>query len=309
VLLKKIKGILKNTISVSLALFLIFNASLGVLLVQRSFHRKEINRLVSYMETLAEAPDTETERLRSAVLPEEGVNIGIKWGDLGKRLVDTGVIDEEKYLSLFKFSEERVEYGRLLGGYSDEYIVLNEQNSRFVLNTLWALGLLQNSDVLMDMQTDYDQVGSLASTGGWSIGQASAMTYYGQGNLLNLTDEQQQMVSDITKNIYRPCCNNHTAFADCNHGMAMLGLVELMVANGYSEKQIYDTALKANSYWFPDTYMTLANYFETKQNTKWEDVDAKLALGVNYSSGSGIRNVAAQVQPLSGSGGGGGCGV
>jgi len=309
---KKSGKLFKKTISLSLALVLAFNTALGAVLVQRYFYKKEINELLVYKEKineeLANTPEKRAERLREEVIPEEGVNTGIKWEDLGKKLVETGVIDKEKFLELFSFSGDRAKYEDLLTNNSSEYIILNEGNSRFVLNTLWALGLVQESKVLTDMQNEFDEVANLASTGGWSLATGDAMEFYGEADLLGLNDEQQELVAEIAKNIYRPCCGNHTAFPDCNHGIALLGLIELMVVNGYSEDDIYATSLKVNSYWFPDTYMTLASYFETKEDTTWEDVNPKLVLGKDFSSGSGYRNIQKQVQPISGSSGGG-CGV
>jgi len=246
--------------------------------------------------------------LDSIVTPKEGVSIGIKWKDLGKKLADIGVIDQKKMLDLFK-PEDRDKYKSLLNGNSNNDIVLTKDNSRFVLNTFWAMGLAQKSDVLSDMQANYDKVDRLASTGGWTIGRVNAMEYYGKSEIVPLDNSQQKVVMDIVKNIYRPCCNNHTAFADCNHGMAMLGLVELMVANGYSESTIYDVALKVNSYWFPDTYKTLASYFESEKNTKWDKVNSKLALSKEYSSGSGYQAIKAKTAPVQQPSGGGGCGV
>ena len=42
--------------------------------------------------------------------------------------------------------------------------------------------------------------------------------------------------------VYRPCCDNATHFPDCNHGMAMLGLLELMAAQGASEEEMFAAA-------------------------------------------------------------------
>ena len=229
--------------------------------------------------------------------------MGVSFGDLGKKLIEAGVIDEEKFLQTFGFSDERENYKAVLEGKASKgNIVMDEANSRFVLNTLWALGLAQKSDALSGMQDEFDDVSKLASTGGWSLGKEDAMIYYGKSEFFKLSSDQQKLV-------YRPCCGNSAAFPDCNHGMAMLGLIELMVANGKSENEIYKVALKVNSYWFSDTYLTLANYFEIKENKKWEDVDPKEVLGEKYSSGYGYANVVKAVNPVNGSGGGGGCGV
>jgi hypothetical protein len=47
-------------------------------------------------------------------------------------------------------------------------------------------------------------------------------------DLIPLTAEQQALVEEVAAEIYRPCCNNSTLFPDCNHGMAMLGFLELL---------------------------------------------------------------------------------
>ena len=90
--------------------------------------------------------------------------------------------------------------------------------------------------------------------------------------------------------------------------MAMLGLLELMAAQGVGEKEMYEAALAVNSYWFPDTYLTMAEYMQNK-GIDWKKVSPQEMLGVNYSSAAGFRNIASQVSTLSQSGGGNGCGV
>ncbi|KKW33657.1 MAG: hypothetical protein UY80_C0036G0001, partial [Parcubacteria group bacterium GW2011_GWB1_53_43] len=92
-----------------------------------------------------------------------------------------------------------------------------------------------------------------------------------------------------------------------NHGMAMLGLLELMASQGVSEEDMYKTALVVNAYWFPDTYLTIARYLAA-QGVKWEDADPKKLLGAEYSSGSGYQQILTHVAPLEG-GSGGGCSV
>ena len=64
------------------------------------------------------------------------------------------------------------------------------------------------------------------------MAKGDAMEHYSKHALIALTAEEQDLVNRVSLNIYRPCCNNPTYFPDCNHGMAMLGLLELMAAQG-----------------------------------------------------------------------------
>jgi hypothetical protein len=89
--------------------------------------------------------------------------------------------------------------------------------------------------------------------------------------------------------------------------MAMLGLLQLLAVQGLSEEEMFDIALSVNSYWFPETYLTIATYFE-KQGVSWEEVDPKMVLGVDYSSSSGYRRILEKVVPVE-SQSGGDCGV
>ena len=70
-----------------------------------------------------------------------------------------------------------------------------------------------------------------------------------------------------------------------------------MVAKNLSDEEIFTNVLKLNSFWFPQSYITAATYFE-RQGTKWEDVDAKLILGSGFSSGQGSAQIAKKVGPL-----------
>ena len=76
----------------------------------------------------------------------------------------------------------------------------------------------------------------------------------------------------------------------------MLGLLELMASQGVSEGDMYKAALAVNSYWFPDTYLTIAQYLKSKK-IDWNKVDAKEILGANLSSASGYKQILKQIQP------------
>ena len=79
--------------------------------------------------------------------------------------------------------------------------------------------------------------------------------------------------------------------------------------NGVGEKEMYDMALKVNSYWFPQTYIDLATYFK-EQGQEWDEVDPQLALSANYSSAQGYQTTREKIVSLpKPQQGGGGCGV
>lgn len=249
--------------------------------------------------------------LEDAVLPKEGVTLPVRWGDFGVKLVESGVIDQEKFLALYEgrgglSSEDK----KLLSGIDNGNLHMTPENSGVILNLLWAFGLGQKSDVLDKgpmRDPRYNGAENFASTGGWTVARGDAMEYYSKYQFVKLSVDQAALVERVAKNIYRPCCENSTYFPDCNHGMAMLGLLELMASQGVSEADMYKAALQVNSYWFPDTYLTIASYFQAK-GIAWSTVDPKEALGADYSSGAGFQKIQSQVvAPPKQSGAG--CGV
>lgn len=257
-------------------------------------------------------PTPSAESLAEAVIPNSGYTVNIKWGDIGRKLLASGAIDLGKFQQNYKDPQYR-ELLTYLTDTQDKGITITPQNSYFWINTLWAFGLVQKSDVLDKgvMGTQYrKELGNFASTGGWTLGAKSAVKLYSSSQIIPLTPEQNALVDKIAKTIYRPCCGNHTAFPDCNHGMAMLALIEIMVSQGRGEGEIYQAALAFNSYWFSQTYMDLAYYFQTKENTRWPDIDPKRILSAQFSSAQGYQAIKQSIegapqQPSTG----GGCGT
>ncbi len=245
------------------------------------------------------------------VLPKDGVTLPIVWGSIGKNMVDKGVIDAEKFESLYANRGGLSEGDkRLLYGEGNGNIKITSENAGVILNLTWAFGLSNKNPILEEgpmMDPRYGGAGGFASTGGWSIARGSAMDHYSKYKFAILTREEQALVEKVSKNIYRPCCGNSTYFPDCNHGMAMLGLLELLASNGATEEEMYDIALSVNSYWFPETYLTIEKYFG-KRGVSWSQVDAKEVLGELYSSGSGYAQIQRDVEPVKIQGGGS-CGV
>lgn len=268
-------------------------------------------QLISSLETNSSGEGEAANIDENLIIPAAGVELPVNWGDLGAQLVQTGVIDAQKFEAIYAqrggLDEEAQ---KILSGSDNGKLKITAQNSSFLLNMFWALGLGNKNDILEKgpmSDKQYGGAGNFASTGGWTIAKGNPMDHYSKHSFINLTSDQQQIVEKVSKGIYRPCCGNPTYFPDCNHGMAMLGLLELMASQGISEDEMYKVALKVNSYWFPETYLTIAKYLETK-GISWEKADPKEILGINYSSGSGYQRIVQEVTPQK-SQGGGGCGV
>ncbi|HEX3053668.1 MAG TPA: hypothetical protein VHP83_23620 [Aggregatilineaceae bacterium] len=221
---------------------------------------------------------------------------------MGQRLVEAGAIDLEKFEQ--QYGGLSTEQQEILQGDSLQEITFTLENIQFWTNVLWSLGLTQQSNVLGEgpMMQNVEQVplGNYASTGGWTLGNQDAVDLYNSAPLISLTPEQDDLVYQVTENIFRPCCGNPTVFPDCNHGMAVLGLLELLASQGATEQEMYQAALVFNSYAFPDTYITLAAYFAT-QDITWTEVAPAVALGSDYSSRRGAQRIAAAVGPIPGS--------
>ncbi len=236
--------------------------------------------------------------------------IPLRWGDLGARLVSEGVIDEEKLRALYEGRGGLTEdEERLLTAGNEGNLVVTSENAPFVLNLLWAFGLANENTILTAgamSDPQYGGPGVFASTGGWTLARGEAMEHYAKHAFVRLTEKEQALVRSVAENIYRPCCDNPTHFPDCNHGMAMLGLLELMASQGRSEEEIYRAALAVNELWFPETYAAIREYLVQKGRS-FESESPKTLLGREFSSASGYRKILEAVSPRSG--GGGSCGV
>lgn len=249
------------------------------------------------------------------ILPPS-MNLGVSWGEVIVKMVKNGAIDKQKFLALYEGRQsDLAQVKNLLDSPNNDEIVVTKDNAGLVLNLLWPLGIANKTNVLSlgPMGTQYKkEIGNFASTGGWTLGTKDGGKLFNSQNLVQLTQEQEAMVTEIAQNIYRPCCGNSTYFPDCNHGAAMLGFIELTVASGMPKEEIYKKALVLNSYWFPQTYAEIATYMKAKRNLVWKDVDPREALGVEYSSGQGAAKVNKELQTLGlvpNVQGGGGCGI
>lgn len=244
-------------------------------------------------------------------IDQQEIILPIKWNDLGLRMVASGVIDPNRLETIYQNRGGlSMDDRNLLYGKDNGALKINAQNSGYILNLLWALGLGNNNAILTQgemMSSEYGGPANFASTAGWTVAKGNALEHYSKHDFVVLTPEEQDLVSRVSQNIYRPCCGNSTHFPDCNHGMAMLGLLELMASRGVSENDMYKYALKVNALWFPDNYAGIDRHLRT-QGFSLESANPKEILGPNYSSLRGYQNILRKITPPAGNSGGS-CGV
>jgi hypothetical protein len=250
--------------------------------------------------------------------PPDGVELPVKFGDIGPRLLAAGAIDYPQFAKLYQ------EIGRPLDKQQitimtegdNASIVINKNNAHFLLNLFWALGLTNQNKILTEgpmMQKGKENVVNFASTGGWTLARRPVSELYASEAIISLTEEQQKRVEEVAQGVYRPCCDNPTHFPDCNHGMAMLSLLELMASQEATVEQMFEAARWVNAFWFPQQSLEVAVVIKAIKNLDFAKADARGIVSQQFSSGSGFQAVhqwlAQNGQLEEGSGGGGSCGV
>ncbi len=252
------------------------------------------------------------------VNPPEGYALSVKLGDLGPRLVATGAIDYQKLVKVYADAGQPLtdEQIAILTKGNNQPLTIKSDNAYFLLNFFWAVGLTNQNTILTQgkmMKGGKDQVGNFASTGGWTIGSRSPIELYADLPLFTLSDEQQRRLEEVAHSVYRPCCNNPTDFPDCNHGMAMLGLLELMAAQGATVDEMFQAAKYVNAYWYPQQSMELALALKAAQGWDFAAINARELTSINLSSGTSFQGVhqwlAKNGLLQQGQGGGNNCGV
>lgn len=184
------------------------------------------------------------------VAPRAGVNTGVTFGDSLPKLITAGALVPEKLPALGGRLPGWVQ--RALRGNWDEPIIFSRDQARYVVNLLWPLGLSNRVVFNRRSPINTDRLAGFASTGGWTLGrEPNGAAYFDSIDAVRLSDRQTFLALAIATNTFRPCCDNSTFFQDCNHGSALLGLMELAVAQGATAEAIYRLALTANAYWFP----------------------------------------------------------
>lgn len=258
---------------------------------------KEIKGNTSANATQEQPKMNDTAALYSQVIPPKGIEFPGTWQNIGPKLVASGAIDLEKLKDMYNSSNRSLKEEQIafFTEGSNETIHMTSENAQFILNTLWALGLVNKNKIfsegLMGQYTRNGQANNFASTGGWPLGNKSGGELLNSTGIIMLTPQQQAIVEQVAKNSYRPCCGNPTAFPDCNHGAAALGLAELLASQGATAEQIAAAVKASNSMWFSQQYLELAVYFKATEDKDWNDVDPWVVVSKEYSSSPGWANI------------------
>lgn len=284
----------KNKLLPLLLLSIVVNAVLAATLLAPQIAKLKASNFAARTQSNAiQITSANKDNLFDEINPINGFEINATYGNLGPKLVALGVIDADKFKRAYEKSNQPLtpEQEDILQKGSVEKIKITRDNSYFLLNFFWAVGLANKSTILdegdMIKYGGKQGAGNFASTGGWTLSKTDAMNYYSKSALIPLTKKQEDLVNLVSSNIYRPCCNNSTAFPDCNHGMALLGVLQLMASSGATESQMYEAGKYFNAFWFPGNYYDLALYFKNNEGKSFKDIDAKTLLSKDYSSASG----------------------
>lgn len=239
------------------------------------------------------------EDMAAHVLPVGGYQSRVALGDSVVKLAQEGVIDRKKIEALYaEGGKAPEELKDILGKTSRQPILLTARNARLYVNLLWSLGLANRMATNGASPLNGPSLFRYASTGGWTLGrEANGGAYFNRFPIVELSAQQEALVTRVAQHSFRPCCDNSTFFQDCNHGSALLGLLALGASQGLSEEDLYREALAFNAFWFPHQYVHTALYFKAVKGVEWRDVDPRLVLSAIFSSGSGWQaNVARELQ-------------
>lgn len=256
--------------------------------------------------------------LSRQVNPPEGFALPVKPGKIGPQLMAAGAIDFKSFVQVYQDAGQPLPDAQItiLTKGSDQPIVIDQSNAYFLLNFFWAVGLTNQNSILTQgpmMDGGKENIGSFASTGGWTVGAKLPVELYASTQLVTLTAEQQKRLEEVAQNVFRPCCNNPTRFPDCNHGMAMLGLLEVMAGQNATVDEMFKAAKDVNAFWYPQQTLEQAIAFKAAKGLDYNQVDARELTSAQFSSGSGFKALhqwlANNGLLQQGPGGGNNCGV
>lgn len=235
-------------------------------------------------------------RARMAVLPREGRSTGIVFDTAVSRLIEGGAIAPDKIRALYQARNTDIPawVGELLDGEpGSSEIVFTSDTVPHLLTLLWPMGLATRAAFNDSSPIAGAHVNEFASTGGWPLGQEdTGGVYFNSVDTVALDGMANDLVLGLAERIHRPCCDNSTFFQDCNHGSALLGLLELGAAQGLDEKRLANAALAASAFWFPDQMTEVALHREIIEESSFAGTPALDLIGPERFSMSGwLHNI------------------
>lgn len=284
--------------------YLLWGETIGAASAMPSAQIKTPDALSTPEAAEAAAPDPLAKPTQGPALPPaqyvaqlpESYALPVSYGDLGPQLIAAGVIDLPAFRAIYADGGAPLSSAQetILTKGSSTPIVIDQANAHFLLNFFWAVGLANRNPILTEgaiQEKGPETVGQYSSTAGWTLAARPVMDIFASLPLIELTAEQQARVQTVAEGVYRPCCGNHTAFPDCNHGMAMLGILELMAANDASEDEMFAAAKYINAFWFPTEMTKAAAYFKLTLGQEFAAIDPRRIVSREIFSMNGAQSV------------------
>jgi hypothetical protein len=217
------------------------------------------------------------------------------YASIGPKLIESGTIDLARLQLDYQkngwtLSNQEIE---ILKHDSQEPISISQKNKDFLFRLFWAIGLT-NQNTILDSESIHAnglKLEDMSSITAWKLSQKPALALFSKENIVSLSPEQQSRVEEVAKVVYLPCCDNPALFADCSHGMALLGLLELMGSQDASTDAMFSAAKQVSAFWFPQQTLEKAIFMIATQLKDYSSVDARTIVSSDYSSGKGFQHL------------------
>lgn len=240
-------------------------------------------------------PPIDTVALKNGINPANGFQLPVIYASIGPKLIESGTIDLARLQLDYQrngrtLSNQEVE---ILTRGSQEPIIISQENKDFLFRVFWAMGLTNQNTILdsESMHANGLQLEDMSSLSAWKLSQKPAVELFSSGNIVSLSPDQQSRVKEVARAVYLPCCDHPALFADCSHGMAMLGLLELMGSQGASTEAMFTAAKQVSAFWFPQQTLEKAIFMIATQLKDYPDADPQIIVGSDYSSAKGFQQI------------------
>lgn len=173
------------------------------------------------------------EQAMANVIPESGFRSRIALRDAVLVLVEYGVIYRGKFFALARQRGARRQSWRASSASLRRTDPTHPSECRRLHQPAMAGRPLQLHGRQFQHPPNSDSLYNLASSGGWTLGEAeNGGDYFNAFPVIPLNAAQENLLIRLAKNITIGRCDNSTFFQDCNHGSALYGLLQLGAAQG-----------------------------------------------------------------------------